>query len=273
MATFQTERDSIMREISNQNEEIYILHSNNKISVAKVNNEIDTIKNDLRALKLQHVEIKKVIQEKIKEFENSKKILKANRLKVNDETAKKDLSTIGSDVESMNRKMDHLSLKQQLFENITYDGRILWKIDKVQDRIQQAIAGNVTALHSAPAFTEKYGYKFCGRLYLDGDGMGQHTHVSVFFVAMKSEYDNLLSWPMKKKVTFRLFNLQNRSNDITESFYADETSESFMKPQQEMNVAAGCPCFASKESLLYGGFIKDDSFFIEITVLRDTIKI
>ncbi|XP_057295098.1 TNF receptor-associated factor 3-like [Hydractinia symbiolongicarpus] len=267
MAIFQTERDSVMREISNQNEEIYKLHNNNKTNVAKVNDEIDTIKNDLRTLKLQHEEIRKAVLEKMKEFDKSKKNLKAHTPKVNDEAAKKDLSTIASDVESMNRKMDHLSLKQQLFENVTYDGRILWKIDKVQHRIQQAIAGNVTALHSAPAFTEKYGYKFCGRLYLDGDGMGNRTHVSVFFVAMKSEYDNLLSWPMKKKVTFRLFNLQNRLNDITESFYADETSESFLKPQQEMNVAAGCPCFASKESLLYGGFIKDDSFFIEITVL------
>lgn len=38
------------------------------------------------------------------------------------------------------------------------------------------------------------------RLYLHGDGAGKGTHVSLFFVIMKGEYDPLLSWPFKHKV-------------------------------------------------------------------------
>jgi hypothetical protein len=38
------------------------------------------------------------------------------------------------------------------------------------------------------------------RLYLNGDGVGKGTHISLFFVIMKGEYDLLLSWPFKHKV-------------------------------------------------------------------------
>ena len=35
----------------------------------------------------------------------------------------------------------------------------------------------------------------CLRLYPLGDGMGKNTHLSLFFVVMKSKYDSLLQWP------------------------------------------------------------------------------
>jgi len=44
------------------------------------------------------------------------------------------------------------------------------------------------------------GYKMCARLYLNGDGMGKGTHVSLFFVVMRGAYDALLKWPFRQKV-------------------------------------------------------------------------
>ena len=38
------------------------------------------------------------------------------------------------------------------------------------------------------------------RLYLDGDGQGKGSHISLFLVIMKSDYDDLLTWPFKQKV-------------------------------------------------------------------------
>ena len=40
--------------------------------------------------------------------------------------------------------------------------------------------------------------------------MGRGTHVSLFFVVMKSEYDALLQWPFSQRVTFRLINPHNK---------------------------------------------------------------
>jgi len=35
---------------------------------------------------------------------------------------------------------------------------------------------------------------------LSGDGSGKNTHISLFFVVMKGEYDALQTWPFQKKV-------------------------------------------------------------------------
>ena len=48
------------------------------------------------------------------------------------------------------------------------------------------------------------GYKMCARLYLNGDGMGKGTHVSLFFVVMRGTYDALLKWPFRQKVSCSL---------------------------------------------------------------------
>ena len=52
-------------------------------------------------------------------------------------------------------------------------------------------------LYPAPC---RNGYKMCIRAYLNGDGIGYKTHLSVFFVLMKGEFDPLLKWPFDYKV-------------------------------------------------------------------------
>jgi TNF receptor-associated factor 2 len=54
---------------------------------------------------------------------------------------------------------------------------------------------------TSPAFyTSRYGYKMCLRVYLNGDGTGRGTHLSLFFVVMKGPNDALLRWPFNQKV-------------------------------------------------------------------------
>lgn len=40
----------------------------------------------------------------------------------------------------------------------------------------------------------------CLRAYLNGDGTGRGTHLSLFFVLMKGPHDALLHWPFNQKV-------------------------------------------------------------------------
>lgn len=53
---------------------------------------------------------------------------------------------------------------------------------------------------SAAFYTSRYGYKMCLRIYLNGDGTGRGTHLSLFFVVMKGPNDALLRWPFNQKV-------------------------------------------------------------------------
>ena len=178
------------------------------------------------------------------------------------------INQINGTVATISQNLSDVDLRHQLHENTTYTGHMIWKIDNFEKRFEQAVIGKTTALHSAPSFTDKYGYKFCARLYLNGDGMGKGTHVSLFFVLMKSEFDSLLPWPFSKTVTFTLLNQDNSEKNVKESFNADVKSSSFKRPTKHMNIASGCPFFVAQEKLKEpgNGFIKDGCFYLDIKV-------
>ena len=134
--------------------------------------------------------------------------------------------------------------------------------------MQQAVSGRVSALHSAPVFTDRYGYKFCARLYLNGNGLGRGTHISLFFVLMQSEYDSQLAWPFIHPIMFKLINQEKKGSDVVEIFIPDQQSLSFKKPVKEMNIASGCPRLIEIKSFINGGFVKNDTIFIKIDVGR-----
>ena len=121
-------------------------------------------------------------------------------------------------------------------------------------------------MHSVSCFTQQYGYKYCIRLYLHGDGTGRATHVSIFFVVIKSEYDELLPWPMRKRVTFEMISLEHEEDSIIETFVSNPKSSSFQRPTKNINVVSGCPTFISIERFSNEGFIKDNCAFIRTTV-------
>ena len=167
-------------------------------------------------------------------------------------------------IHSMSSNLSEVDLRQQILENTNMGGRFIWKIDHLKYRVKQSILGKISSLHSAPCFTSRFGYKFCTYLYLNGDGAGKGTHISLYIVIMKSEYDALLEWPFRQKVTFNLLNHSNINDSMKRSIVPDANSPSFKQPHKEMNVAAGFPLFVSKERL--ESFVIDDSIFIETSV-------
>ena len=104
----------------------------------------------------------------------------------------------------------------------------------------------------------------CSRIYLNGDGMGKGTYVSLFFVLMRSEYDALLPFPFQQRITMKLLD-QESDIHIVESFRPDPHSCSFQRPVTHMNVASGCPLFAPQESVLNGPYVRDDTMFLIIS--------
>ncbi len=177
----------------------------------------------------------------------------------------KKVTSLERAMKSKQAEYEDRDFRLSLIENSSYDGQMIWKIPQFSQRMADAQSGKYTSIFSLPFYTGRYGYKMCLRLYILGDGIGKNTHMSLFFVIMKGEFDNILSWPFMNKVTFKLIN-QTGNRDIIDSFKPDPMSSSFCKPKSDMNIASGCPRFVSHTELKSGGFIVDDTLFIKCTV-------
>ena len=162
-------------------------------------------------------------------------------------------------------QMSEQDVQIQMLEAISYNGDYVWKIDHFSRRYDEAISGKTPSIYSPPFYVGRFGYKVCARLYPNGDGNGKETHLSMFLVIMRGEYDALLAWPFIQKVHFRLLD-QDRIRDVFDAFRPDPNCVSFKRPTSDMNVASGCPRFVSHSELRKGGFVRDDTMFIKVTV-------
>ena len=181
------------------------------------------------------------------------------------------ISKLEKTIRSKNVEHEDRDFRLSLIENSNHDGSMIWKIPQFSQRKADAENGKYTSIFSLPFYSGRYGYKMCLRLYIMGDGIGKGTHLSLFFVVMRGEFDNILQWPFTHKVTFKLIN-QAGGRDIVDTFQPDPMSSSFKKPTSDMNVASGCPRFVSHTELERGGFIVDDTVFIKCTVNTTSIR-
>ena len=179
------------------------------------------------------------------------------------------VNTVETMQESVTRHavtMEEVKLRQDILDVKTTHGIFIWKIPEINRRFGDAQARRTLSLYSPPFHASAHGYRMCIRAYLNGDGSGKGTHISVFFVLMKSEHDNLLPWPFRRPVTFQLINQDNPSSTISETFMPDVHSPSFQQPKSEMNVASGFPRFAKQSVLSDSSFTKGDAIFIRCKV-------
>ena len=79
---------------------------------------------------------------------------------------------------AFNLRMVEMDLRFQLLEASSYNGTLLWKITNYSKRKADAVAGTTLSLYSQPFYTDRHGYKMCGRVYLNGDGMGTNFSCS-----------------------------------------------------------------------------------------------
>lgn len=162
-------------------------------------------------------------------------------------------------------QLSEQDLQIQILQATAYHGVYLWKIDQYSRRFQEAVSGKTPSIYSPPFYVGRFGYKVCARLYPNGDGMGKGTHVSVFFVIMRGEYDALLPWPFTQKVHFKLLD-QDRIRHAYHAFRPNPQSSSFKRPTSDMNIASGCRTFLSLRELRQGGYVQEDTIFVKITV-------
>lgn len=163
-------------------------------------------------------------------------------------------------------RLAEMDLRFQCMETVNYEGILLWRISDFRRRKREAVGGEILSLYSQPFYTHRYGYRMCARIYLNGDGLGKGTHVSLFFAIMRGDFDALLTWPFKQKVTLTLLDQSSSGQHLSDTFFPDPTSTSFHQPSSEMNVASGCPLFVRQSVLEAQPYLVRDSIFLRIVV-------
>ncbi|XP_077984945.1 TNF receptor-associated factor 2-like isoform X2 [Glandiceps talaboti] len=212
--------------------------------IAVLNNELEKAADNVQSLQKQAKKDKAIIESLERKVKGQDRII-----------AIKDVTLAEQD------------LRIQSLEMATYDGVLVWKISNFSRKRQDAINGRTTSIYSPCFYTSRHGYKMCARIYLNGDGMGKGNHVSLFFVIMKGEFDALLRWPFRQKVTLMWVD-QNNREDVIDAFRPDPTSNSFKRPQNDLNIASGCPLFMPLTQLdnPRHSYVKDDVAFLKIFV-------
>lgn len=177
--------------------------------------------------------------------------------------------SVESDLHKIQDSFQELVNEVQTLQAATYNGTFIWKIPEVTRRTKEAVSGKIISLYSAPFYTSRFGYKLCLRVYMDGDGSGKGSHLSLFITMMRGEYDALLQWPFTQMVTLLLLDQSNttmRKQHIIQCFKPQLTSPSDSEP--DMNIASGCPQFAPLSILHSSNYVQNDTLFFKV-VVRD----
>ncbi|XP_047130386.1 TNF receptor-associated factor 4 isoform X2 [Hydra vulgaris] len=155
-------------------------------------------------------------------------------------------------------------------ETICMNGKFLWKITNYDLLMKQsATKKDKEKLCSPPFYTGQYGYKLRAEAFLNGLGQGKGSHLSLYVVIMKGEYDAILPWPFRQNVDFVLIDqdeeVNNRVNKIWK-LSCERNSDYFKRPNKSKSLGFGCPKFVSLETLKSRNYIKEQTLFIKIEV-------
>ena len=145
-------------------------------------------------------------------------------------------------------------------------GILLWKIPNFKNEMAAARLGSDKGSFYSDYFYARSGHLLRARIYPNGDGLGQKTHVSVFLTIHKSANDHLLEWPFKEKVTMSVVDSEGREL-CQDHFRPDTGSSSFQKPVRDHNIASGIPCFLRQEGI--DNFLVDGALLLKIAVGDD----
>ena len=163
----------------------------------------------------------------------------------------------------------HLDLACVKLETRTF----IWKIERFSEVLRQAKAWEKNRIESIPFYTdraESYGYKLRVWIYPNGNGGKVDTHLSVYIVVMKGEYDAILPWPFSKRVNFTLIDQQEdpaERDNVTMYLIAGNYPESFARPRENSTInGRGFAEFVTQDKLHSRRYIVDDTLFLQVEV-------
>jgi hypothetical protein len=103
------------------------------------------------------------------------------------------------------------------------------------------------------------------RLFINGDDNARDKYISLFLVIMRGNYDAIIDWPFKFKVTFTLINQSSPEKHYSMSFWSNMMSSSFQRPTTDMNTPYGfSEFFPIGENL--NEFVQEDTTFVKAEI-------
>ncbi|XP_058019919.1 TNF receptor-associated factor 4 [Ahaetulla prasina] len=192
-----------------------------------------------------------------------------------DENTKLHLGLMGALVARQRQEL--VELRREVEElAVGSDGVLIWKIADYARKLQEARLRSNYESFSPPFYTHRYGYRLQVSVFLNGNGSGEGSHLSVYIRVLPGQYDNLLEWPFAYRVTFSLLDQSDPSlskpQHITETFLPDPTWKNFQKPGtgrtslDESLLGFGYPKFISHEDIKKRNYVRDNAVFIKASV-------
>ena len=171
------------------------------------------------------------------------------------------------------RKLEQVELKVaqkaiRKLEEKVHTWKMVWKIDELSRKMSEAKTGIKAIIESDPFYIEYPGYKLKVLFCPNGFGFGENTHLSVYIVVMKGQYDAILPWPFNKEVTFTLIDqeedLLKRENVVSE--ITPDNTKYFSRPEVEQNPARGKSELISHTGLQTRRYVVDDTLFLQVEI-------
>jgi TNF receptor-associated factor 4 len=127
-------------------------------------------------------------------------------------------------------------------------------------------------IYSPAFYTSPKGYKMCIRVYANGTGDSQGTHVSVYAYLMKGENDDYLPWPFTGTVTVELLNQLEDNNHHSRPmiFNSGNDCSQRVMDEERPNLGWGRQKYISHSDLCHDSakncqYLKDDRLHFKIS--------
>ena len=105
--------------------------------------------------------------------------------------------------------IEKLDILQRQFENkLVEDQGNATDQEKLVMEKQKVLITHEVRLESVPFYTKRYVYKLKVTFHPNGHISDKNTHLSVYIVIMKGEFDAIIAWSFKKKVRVILIDQQ-----------------------------------------------------------------
>ena len=237
------------------------------LTCVKLNNTQVELKNAQETIRLEQVELKNA-QERIRKLEqvglkNAQERIRKLEQQVKFKDEQEAIIKLEEQLELKNAQETIRKLKEKF-----HTRKMVWRINEFSRIMREAKRGIKKKLESDSFYTESHGYKLKVLLYPNGNGAGEDTHLSVYIVVMKGEYDAILSWPFNKKVAFTLIDQQEdpleRENVVCD--YTPTNIEPFLRPREEDNGGYGKPKLISQQELKTRRYVVNDTLFLQVEI-------
>lgn len=170
------------------------------------------------------------------------------------------------------RQAEYIAALQTKIEDVSSsrDGTLVWRISNFSKKMLESKNKEGLELLSRPFFTSHTGYKLQASLFLNGNGGGENTHLSLYIKVLPGEHDCILKWPFRHTISFTLLdqNMDRRAAvNVMESFVPDQNWPNFNKPStcnDQDQLGFGFPKFVHQDILTKRGYVTDDTLFIKI---------